>query len=411
MSKRTKRAKPKRAGARRRKTERRRNSMRRNSMRQHKIIIPNSSTTEEQLVKSRIDGDLDISNVHSANDLAESVRSYSPGVNKLLVSKRQEMTAHDIFGCGLEEILIDGDHLFERRHSMVKVAEGPVCKPWNSKEAIQVMLDNLRAAGPVDVQSVVTPRQIDSNCWFNTFFVTFFISDKGRKFFRFFRELMIRGEDVRKKKLTPGMAHAFFFLNACIEAAYNNKNVALAMNTNHIILKIFDSIRKKDIDEMNEKGLGDVDEAGNPLDYYIAMMEYIDNKTIRHVRLRAPEEVDSLFRSQSTLTPHLFVVEIIETPMSKIPTQFKAGRHTYVLDASVVMDTQRKHFCSTLVCAGKEMGFDGASFSRLEPFKWKALLNQDKDWTFEGSIFDEDATDKIWWNFQKSYKLLFYYRT
>ena len=40
---------------------------------------------------------------------------------------------------------------------------------------------------------VVAPKQLRSNCWFNVFFMVFFISDKGRSFFRHLRQTMITG--------------------------------------------------------------------------------------------------------------------------------------------------------------------------------------------------------------------------
>lgn len=354
--------------------------------------------------------------VRSARDIITSVHTYSPGINEFLVSKRPQQKANNIFGCGLEDTLIHGENLFKRRTSKVKVADGPVCKRWNSKEAIQFMLDNLRASENFDLSNVIAPQQIDSNCWFNTLFVSFFISDKGRKFFRFFRELMIRGEDVSGNKLPSEMAHAFFFLNACIEAAFNNKNVALAMNTNHVIVKIYDSVRRRDIKQLHERGLADVDEAGNPMEYYFALMDYIaPSHHVRFKTVSSPVEVETLWTSSfdDPKPPHLYAVELGFHIRSKvpIPTKFRVGRITYVLDSTVVMDTERKHFCSTLMCNGKEMGFDGASFSRLEDFKWKAFLNRNRKWTFKGSIFEEDENNKIWWNYQNSYVLLFYYRT
>ena len=42
-----------------------------------------------------------------------------------------------------------------------------------------------RVAAKVDCAKIIT-RQAQSNCWFNTMFVMFFISDKGRKFFSTF---------------------------------------------------------------------------------------------------------------------------------------------------------------------------------------------------------------------------------
>ena len=37
----------------------------------------------------------------------------------------------------------------------------------------------------VNAENIIGPKQIKSNCWFNTFLMVFFVSDKGRKFHRF----------------------------------------------------------------------------------------------------------------------------------------------------------------------------------------------------------------------------------
>ena len=55
------------------------------------------------------------------------------------------------------------------------------------------------------------------------------------------------------------------------------------------------------------------------------------------------------------------------------------------------------------MCNGVEMGFDGASYSRMVPFKWKKLINKDKNWTFK-------ANYDLKWNFRNGYHMMFYYR-
>ena len=374
------------------------------------IVLPNVSTPQEQLIRSKVKP---FSEVNSTKEFLDTVRSYSPSINQELVSKHPEMKMTDIFGCGLEKTLIDGSNLFKKRSSNVWIAKDSVCKPWNSTEAIETMLDNLRSSPKFNVSNVITPQQIDSNCWFNVFFVTFFISDKGRKFFRFFRELMIRGKHTDGREISPEMAHALFFLNACIEAAYNNKNVALALNTNHVILKIFDSISPKDIKQLERKGISDIDEAGNPLVYYNALIEYIGGSAIRHRNINNFYQVSLLFNSKMSAenAAHLYTVDVDPSFNLHIPTSFKVGSFKYTLDAATVLDTKMRHFCCTLTCGKKQMGFDGASFSRLTPFKWKDLLNQNQNWTFKGSIFDNDAKKKILWNFRRGFVTLFYYRT
>ena len=103
------------------------------------------------------------------------------------------------------------------------------------------MLRNLKKKS-IDFSKVIAPANIDKNCWFNCFFMCFFISDKGRKFFRFFRQLMIEGKFANGKKITPRLHKAFYLLNMAIEASYNltesSKVTALAtlMNTNTILL-------------------------------------------------------------------------------------------------------------------------------------------------------------------------------
>ena len=53
-------------------------------------------------------------------------------------------------------------------------------------------------------------------------FVTFFFSDKGRKFFRFFRELMIKGIKVDGTKIEDKkMRELFFIFNLLILVGKN----------------------------------------------------------------------------------------------------------------------------------------------------------------------------------------------
>ena len=108
-------------------------------------------------------------------------------------------------------------------------------------------------------------------------FVTFFFSDKGRKYFRFFRNLMITGkkydktdiEDIQLRKL-------FFMLYIFIEASYNQSlnnsknnliykinNITNGLNTNFFIKKIYNFINNK-----ISRSVPNVDDAGNPLEYY-----------------------------------------------------------------------------------------------------------------------------------------------
>jgi hypothetical protein len=94
----------------------------------------------------------------------------------------------------------------------------------------------------------------------------------------------------------------------------------------------------------------------------------------------------------------------------------KLDNINYQLDSVTVRDTAERHFCALITVNGKGMGFDGASFSRLNPFDWKPKLQDPEkrniDWEFEGSIFKGGKEDgkAIIWNFNKSYLIFKYYR-
>ena len=46
---------------------------------------------------------------------------------------------------------------------------------------------------------------------------------------------------------------------------------------------------------------------------------------------------------------------------------------------------------------------------RMSNLNWLNLINKDKDWSFDGSIF-LDTNEQIYWNFKNGYQILFYYR-
>ena len=74
----------------------------------------------------------------------------------------------------------------------------------------------------------------------------------------------------------------------------------------------------------------------------------------------------------------------------------------------MVRDISKQHFCATITCEGKQMGYDGMSFHRLVPLEWKHKMNSNLNWQFEGTK-DYDGTP-LEWNFTKSYQMLLYYR-
>ena len=259
------------------------------------------------------------------------------------------------------------------------------------------------------------PVQLKSNCWFNTMFACMFISDKGRKFFRFFRQMMIEGKLSNGTLIKPQpLSDSFFLLNAAVEASYNStnnknvKNLALAMDTNNIITRIYNSIPKS----KRRSSVLDVDAANNPLSYYNDIISYLGNHSISFIRLNYTS-FNNVITNNVSDKADIYAVEFMDDQskvFSERPLSFTLHGSKYVLDAAIIRDVAMYHFCAVITCGGVEYGYDGASMTRLNKFSWKKYINKDKKWTFEGSNFNENKTTPILWNFRSSYQILFYYR-
>ena len=112
------------------------------------------------------------------------INSYSPSINKELVSLKST-TREPLSDCNTKNAFLLKEPI------KIKVANN--CYPYYEPKAKQFLLKNLAANKHVNPAKIITPVQSLGNCWFNTMFVSLFISDKGRKFFHFFRQLMIEG--------------------------------------------------------------------------------------------------------------------------------------------------------------------------------------------------------------------------
>ena len=109
-------------------------------------------------------------------NLTNKIRSFSPSINnKLLVHSLKTMNPNEIDVC--QDLL---------KIKLLKNGKES-CLDYNDNYVKNKLIQNLKASKHIDVKKFISPRQIMSNCWFNTMFVTLFFSDKGRKFFRYFR--------------------------------------------------------------------------------------------------------------------------------------------------------------------------------------------------------------------------------
>ena len=342
--------------------------------------------------------------------------SYSPTVNKELVML-QSIEREKTLDCNNEKA-------FELKEPLqIGIAGklfGKTCVPYYDPKAIKFLLKNLSANKHVKIDKIVPPIQSQSNCWFNTMFVTLFVSDKGRKFFHFFRQLMIEGVQANGKTiLSKNLRNGFALLNYAIDACLTGNKYAYILDTNAIIRNIYEVI--PDTENNKLRYITNVDEAGNPLRYFMSLTYYLHNKSLQisfipNTNDKWKDNVISEIQKQTHL-PHIVILEFYDGnnktsgqsgKTTNKPRSFNVAGAKYMLDSCVIRDTSQQHFSATLTCDGKEMAYDGMSFHRLVPLEWKKYINSDFSWGFDGSKLADGTPLK--WNFTHGYQMLIYYR-
>jgi hypothetical protein len=367
-------------------------------------FLPNNTPKDIDLISQQINDEL------SFTKSKTKTKSYSPSINKELITIRSLSLSRETIGsCNAKNAFT----LKENEPLKIKVNNN--CYLYSKAEAKQFLKKNLSANKHIKPDKIITPRQALGNCWFNTMFVSLFISDKGRKFFHFFRQLMIEGSISNGDKIPDKLRNGFALLNYAIEACLTGNDFAYKMDTNAMIKEIYEAL-PKDYRESNPY-ITPIREAGNPIRYYGSLMYYLNNKAINMLFVTsANNQWRNMIQRQietnkTNKSPDVIVLEFFDneskTTLNK-PTQFLIEDKKYKLDSCVVRDQDGNHFSSLLTCEKNEMAYDGMSFHRLVNMEWKKRINTNYSWRFEGS---KDADDKaIEWNFLNGYQMLIYYR-
>ena len=341
--------------------------------------------------------------------------SYSPTVNKDLI-KLQSIQREEVHNCNNEKAFKLEDSL---QIGIKDKMFGKTCVPYYDKTAMEVLLKNLSANKHVNPDIIIPPIQKQANCWFNTMFVTLFVSDKGRKFFHFFRQLMIEGVQSNGEAIPSKLKNGFALLNYAVDACLTGNKYAYMLDTNAIIRNIYDAIPK--IYKDNMPYISNVDDAGNPIRYYGSIIHYLHNKSlqlsfIQKANDKWKEMIIEDINKQEHL-PHIIILEFFDAKdktagvsgiVTNKPRSFLIKGAKYSIDSCVIRDTTQQHFSSTLTCENKEMAYDGMSYHRLVPLSWKKYINSDFSWGFEGSNNTDGSALK--WNFKHGYQMLIYYR-
>ena len=352
-------------------------------------------------------------------------KSYSPNINKKLdVKKLKTLKNQTVNLC----------------NNLLQINIGTISKPrclnFNNVLVKKFFLKNLMGSKHVDPCKFIAPKQLYSNCWFNTMFVTFFFSDKGRKFFRFFRNLMITGRRVDKSRLEDQeLRKLLFIFNLYIEASYNQDSTKLVKNkvnlheqvkiltsnldTNFLIKRIYNRIKKLS----PHYSLPNLDEAGNPLEFYKVIMSYLKYDILKILTIDVDINLKKKYSTIEDMLKLFFTKEqdiiIFEDHESKIDFKMEyeleldSKKYKYKLDSIILTNKDHykpkanSHFVSVLTINKQYYKFDGSSYSKLSKFDWTKILNKNVDWTF----IENPAYYPEKYNFKYGYKILFYYRS
>jgi len=267
------------------------------------------------------------------------------------------------------------------------------------------MLKNIKSKN-IEESLIIPPKQINSNCWFNCFFMAFFISDKGRKFFRYLRETMVKGVFPSGKEIPQDLRKSFFMLNRFIDSSligYADANLfAEKMDTNSLIKSISQELKKK------WSRYRIYEDRGNPITYYKRITEYLNDDTIKlmEIKNRMPVHKDiKHFKKQNSKIPELIITVFYKNKKIKKLNLLKLGTYKYRLDSAVLRNISQTHFSAYITLNNNLYAYDGQSFSRLMQFDWKDKINAD----FNFSLAQNENGNPIF-NFTNGYQMLFYYR-
>ena len=340
--------------------------------------------------------------------------SYSPSINKAMLSSRNTEKDRHIFRCKMDEINVKKDHKQKKR---VFDSDDYDCYKWNTQEAQKVMLKNLRSRRYINPENVVGPKQTNNNCWLNTFFMSFFISDKGRKFTKYLRHAMITGILPNGKKLIKSLHKGFFILNKAIDAFLIGKDGSTCFAYNFDTIKIIKLLSKK----IKYRKPG---EYGNPLDYFYTITNYLNMSDLVEYKVYFPTDVRDLVNNADSEwindnireLPHVFLLNINSAwnkrpyydhqngiPLKKEYTfTQKNKKYKYKLDSIVSRDSTNHHFVSFIKLNDKEYIFDGAIMDRTNSA-------YPKNWSSDFFSKKNIKVGKRTYN-MKHYNMLFYYR-
>ena len=362
------------------------------------------------------------------------IRSYSPEANNELRSIKMLKSRDNVAW-----LLNRMSELYNCKDKLKVKIDGR-CVDYKNKNAQKRMLELLNYRDPraIKVDYVIGPAQVLSNCWLNSFFMCYFISDKGRKFFRHFRRTMITGEkDVGGELVEEKYRKGLWLLNKTIQASlfsfysnvenkYDAEKFILHTDTNDVIRLLRGRGKDKD------KRIVKTNEAYNPTQFYQSLFDILGLGGVYFTEISTKREYDLVVKKNSIKKlrqrqSELLIIErrddgessSISSKTDKVPKSFKYNGSKYELDSAVLRSVDKKHFTSYVTIGGYEYAFEGGAFRRLRPMYWKNILTTGKNmtWNFGSPLESKKLSQRKdgfllneKFNFTKGYQILFYYK-
>lgn len=332
---------------------------------------------------------------------------YTPSINRHLIDMNTMTLRRDLTKCPKDKVKVKVGRSTKGNEYK--------CMDIHSKEAINQMLKFLNRSR--NTNCITAPKQKLSNCWFNTMFMSFFISDMGYEFTKIVRQIMITGERINKTKIDRELHTPLLELNLAIQSSIDcvDEHYYLLENTNLMISKLSTLLPKN----LNLH-LPKPDEYGNPIPYYTAMINYILSgyEVKKHVYTIGYNDLQSQLSYQGSVInvvlPDILLIsmDVSEPTVKSILKKQKKqtyietlGGKAYRLDSMIISNDE--HFISFHTINKKEYAFDGATYSKCFQMNWKKDINRNKNF----NLYQGGRSVRDWgFNFTIGYQIMVYFR-
>lgn len=388
------------------------------------------------------------------NDSEQVVNTFVPKINRALVkSIKRKSPLQDIYlgvdYCNFlryqfKKISSVNNH-FDYINNLffkpqIKTPDGR-CLDYDNPTVVNLLLRNLSKYQLIDPMKVISPKQDKNNCWFNTAFMVFFLSDLGRRFSKYFRQYCITGNINNVYQQDENLRISLFYLNIYIDSCIQGSAYSLYLNSNFISKRIYQTIPY-------DKFIKDGNSRGCPIRYYYSLISKLNlsqsddfnplyeiimgkNNLNSFGDIRKSIDFYSIFSPSNPITikeeesfyiypqrlrdfPDILLVyiDIKKYPSLQVYDKvkyLKLGEAVYCLDSIVIVHLNKPHVCCLVTINKKYFLYDGASYKKLIPFQWMKHLNSSEDIIFECYISGTKNLGTI--NMRRSpQQYLIYYR-